>query len=290
MGEFNKGIIYASLGSFWWGVIGVLYFKFISYVNPFEVVSHRVIWTVVSLLITIFISGKIKILISTFKDKKKVTLLFFSGLLIFINWAVWIYAISINQLVEASFGYYIFPILSVFFGNIFLKENLNLKKKISILIIFIAIIYMMFFLDQIPWIGLIVAFSFAGYAVLRKIILVETDIGLFIESLFLIPITIIILYNLNISSYISFSLDDINLSLILILAGPMTVIPLFLFVRGSELSALGPASMIFFIAPTGQFLLGLFLYNETFLMNKLIGFVLIWIAVIIYLKDLYEKN
>ena len=290
MGEFNKGIIYASLGSFWWGVIGVLYFKFISYVNPFEVVSHRVIWTVVSLFITIFISGKIKILISTFKDKKKVTLLFFSGLLIFINWAVWIYAISINQLVEASFGYYIFPILSVFFGNIFLKENLNLKKKISILIIFIAIIYMMFFLDQIPWIGLIVAFSFAGYAVLRKIILVETDIGLFIESLFLIPITIIILYNLNISSYISFSLDDINLSLILILAGPMTVIPLFLFVRGSELSALGPASMIFFIAPTGQFLLGLFLYNETFLINKLIGFVLIWIAVIIYLKDLYEKN
>ena len=290
MGEFNKGIIYASLGSFWWGVIGVLYFKFISYVNPFEVVSHRVIWTFVSLLITIFISGKIKILISTFKDKKKVTLLFFSGLLIFTNWAVWIYAISINQLVEASFGYYIFPILSVFFGNIFLKENLNLKKKISILIIFIAIIYMMFFLDQIPWIGLIVAFSFAGYAVLRKIILVETDIGLFIESLFLIPITIIILYNLNISSYISFSLADINLSLILILAGPMTVIPLFLFVRGSELSALGPASMIFFIAPTGQFLLGLFLYNETFLMNKLIGFVLIWIAVIIYLKDLYEKN
>ncbi len=149
---------------------------------------------------------------------------------------------------------------------------------------------MMFFLDQIPWIGLIVAFSFAGYAVLRKIILVETDIGLFIESLFLIPVTIIILYNLNISSYISFSLADINLSLILILAGPMTVIPLFLFVRGSELSALGPASMIFFIAPTGQFLLGLFLYNETFLMNKLIGFVLIWIAVIIYLKDLYEKN
>ena len=290
MGEFNKGIIYASLGSFWWGVIGVLYFKFISYVNPFEVVSHRVIWTFVSLLITIFISGKIKILISTFKDKKKVTLLFFSGLLIFINWAVWIYAISINQLVEASFGYYIFPILSVFFGNIFLKENLNLKKKISILIIFIAIIYMMFFLDQIPWIGLIVAFSFAGYAVLRKIILVETDIGLFIESLFLIPITIIILYNLNISSYISFSLSDINLALILLLAGPMTVIPLFLFVRGSELSALGPASMIFFIAPTGQFLLGLFLYNETFLMNKLIGFVLIWIAVIIYLKDLYEKN
>ena len=290
MTKFNKGIIYASLGSFWWGVIGVLYFKFISYVNPFEVVSHRVLWTVFSLLITILVSGKLKLLIATFEDKKKIILLFFSGLLIFINWSVWIYAISINQLVEASFGYYIFPILSVFFGNVFLKEHLNFKKKLSILIIFISIIYMMFFLDNIPWIGLIVALSFSAYAVLRKIILVETDIGLFIESLFLIPLTILIFYNLNINSYISFSISDINLAAVLILAGPMTVIPLFLFVKGSELSGLGPASMIFFIAPTGQFLLGLFLYNEPFLLNKLIGFVLIWIAVIIYLRDLYEKN
>ena len=93
--------------SFWWGVIGVLYFKFISYVNPLEIVSHRVIWTVVSLFIYNILSGKIKLL-NTLLDKKKIILLFFSGLLIFTNWAVWIYAISINKLVEASFGYYIF--------------------------------------------------------------------------------------------------------------------------------------------------------------------------------------
>ena len=290
MGEFNKGIIYASLGSFWWGVIGVLYFKFISHVNPLEVVSHRVLWTVLSLLFTIILSGRILLVLNVFKYKKKILLLFFSGLLIFINWSVWIYAISVNQLVEASFGYYIFPIISVFFGNIFLKEVLNLKKKISIFIIFISIVYMMMFLDNIPSIGLIVAFSFSGYAVLRKIISVETDIGLFVESLFLIPIIFIIFNNLNINNEIVFSLSNIKFSLILILAGPMTVIPLFLFVRGSELSALGPSSMIFFIAPTGQFLLGLFLYNEPFLINKLIGFVLIWIAVLIYLRDLYEKT
>ena len=149
---------------------------------------------------------------------------------------------------------------------------------------------MMMFLDNIPWIGLIVALSFSGYAVLRKIISVETDIGLFVESLFLIPIVFFIFYSLSINNEIVFSFSNIKFSAILILAGPMTVIPLFLFIRGSELSALGPASMIFFIAPTGQFLLGLFLYNEPFLINKLIGFVLIWIAVLIYLRDLYEKN
>jgi len=119
---------------------------------------------------------------------------------------------------------------------------------------------------------------------------VDTDIGLFIESFFLIPVIIYIFYNLNINHDIAFSLENINLSMILILAGPMTVIPLFLFVRGSELSGLGPASMIFFVAPTGQFILGLFLYNEPFEINKFIGFVFIWIAVLVYLKDLYENN
>ena len=119
---------------------------------------------------------------------------------------------------------------------------------------------------------------------------VDTDIGLFIESFFLIPVIIYIFYNLNINHEVAFSLENINLSMILILAGPMTVIPLFLFVRGSELSGLGPASMIFFVAPTGQFILGLFLYNEPFEINKFIGFVFIWIAVLVYLKDLYENN
>ena len=148
----------------------------------------------------------------------------------------------------------------------------------------------MYFLEEFPWIGLVVALSFSLYAVLRKIVMVETDIGLFIESIFLIPIIIFIFYNLNIENEIVFNLKNLELSLILILAGPMTVIPLFLFVKGSELSGLGNASMIFFVAPTGQFLLGLFLYNEAFMVNKLIGFILIWFAVLIYLLDLYENN
>ena len=290
MSNFNKGIISTFFGSFWWGVIGVLYFKYISFVDPVEVVSHRVLWTIVFLFLTISFSKRIKLLVEIFKSKKKLIILFFSGLLIFINWATWIYALTIDQLVEASFGYYIFPILSVFLGYFFLKEELNLRKKISISIIFFSILYMIYFLESFPWIGLIVAFSFSFYALLRKIVDVDTDIGLFIESFFLIPVIIYIFYNLNINHDVAFSLENINLSMILILAGPMTVIPLFLFVRGSELSGLGPASMIFFVAPTGQFILGLFLYNEPFEINKFIGFVFIWIAVLVYLKDLYENN
>jgi len=290
MTEFNKGIISTFAGSFWWGVIGVLYFKYISFVNPLEVVSHRVLWTIFFLFFFIIFKERLNFVLLILKDKKKTFLLFLSGILIFLNWSTWIYAISIDKLVEASFGYYIFPILSVYLGSIFLGEKLNIKKKISIFIIILSIIYMMYFLEEFPWIGLVVAFSFSLYAVLRKIVMVETDIGLFIESIFLIPIIIFIFYNLNIENEIVFNLKNLELSLILILAGPMTVIPLFLFVKGSELSGLGNASMIFFVAPTGQFLLGLFLYNEAFMVNKLIGFILIWFAVLIYLLDLYENN
>ena len=290
MTEFNKGIISTFAGSFWWGVIGVLYFKYISFVNPLEVVSHRVLWTIFFLFFFIIFKERFNFVLLVLKDKKKTFLLFLSGILIFLNWSTWIYAISIDKLVEASFGYYIFPIISVYWGSIFLGEKLNIKKKISIFIIILSIIYMMYFLEEFPWIGLVVAFSFSLYAVLRKIVMVETDIGLFIESIFLIPIIIFIFYNLNIENEIVFNLKNLELSLILILAGPMTVIPLFLFVKGSELSGLGNASMIFFVAPTGQFLLGLFLYNEAFMINKLIGFILIWFAVLIYLLDLYENN
>jgi len=290
MTEFNKGIISTFAGSFWWGVIGVLYFKYISFVNPLEVVSHRVLWTIFFLFFFIIFKERLNLVLLILKDKKKTFLLFLSGILIFLNWTTWIYAISIDKLVEASFGYYIFPILSVYWGSIFLGEKLNIKKKISIFIIILSIIYMMYFLEEFPWIGLVVAFSFSLYAVLRKIVMVETDIGLFIESIFLIPIIIFIFYNLNIENEIVFNLKNLELSGILILAGPMTVIPLFLFVKGSELSGLGNASMIFFVAPTGHFLLGLFLYNEAFMINKLIGFILIWFAVLIYLRDLYENN
>ena len=290
MNEFNKGIFSTFIGSFWWGFIGVLYFKYISFINPMEIVSHRVLWTIFFLFFYIILKGRFNLILSTLRNRKKTVLLFFSGLLIFINWSTWIYAVTINKLVDASFGYFIFPIISVFFGNIFLGEKLNFKKKISISIIIISIIYMISFLNEFPWIGLIVAFSFSSYAVLRKVTLVDTDIGLLIESIFLIPIIIIIFYNLKIENQIIFSLQNLDLSMIIVMAGPMTIIPLFLFVKGSELSGLGPASMIFFVAPTGQFILGLFLYNEQFMINKLIGFVLIWFAVLIYLRDLYENN
>ena len=288
--DFNKGIISSSLGSFWWGFLGTYYFQYITFVGTIEVVVHRCIWTSLMLLITTTFFNKWYLLKKIIFDKKKLLILLITSILIFGNWSIWIYAVATNRIIDASFGYFIFPIISVFFGFLFFNEKLNKKRIISISLVIISTIYLFFNLNSFPWIGFSVAFLWSIYNLLRKKINVDTDIGLFIESLFIFPIAIIIFYFIFQNNMNDFSLSNPSLMPLLFLAGPMTVIPLFLYVKGVELSGLGPSGMIFFIAPTGQFLLGFFYYNETFSIHKFISFIIIWISVSIYLKDLYENN
>ena len=289
--QFNKGLLLTSLGSFWWGFIGVIYFQYVSFIGHIELVVHRCLWTAAMLIITTSYFSKWKIFLHIVSKKKNLIALFLSGLLIFINWAIWIYAVATERIIDASFGYFIMPILSVLLGYIFFNENLNKKRIFSILLEVISILILIFFnLKSLPWVGLIVAFSWAFYNLVRKKINVDTDVGLLIESLFIFPFALLGFYIITINGVNDFNLSSPMLSLLLILAGPMTVIPLFLYVRGVELIGLGPTGMIFYITPTLQFILGYFYYNEDFSLIKFLSFIIIWIAVIIYLKDLYETN
>jgi len=289
--DFNKGITLTALGSFWWGVIGVVYFEFISFVGHIEVVLHRCIWSTLILIITTTYFNKWNIFFTIIKNYRILITLLFSSLLIFINWAVWIYAVTSNQIIDASFGYFIMPILSIYLGHFFFKEKITISIIISIIIVMISIIFLLLFnYKSIPWVGLIVALSWSFYNVLKKKVNIDTDIGLLIETLFIIPFALVGFYLLIQNNLNDFNLSNPSLMLLLILAGPMTIIPLFLYVRGVELCGVGPPAMIFYITPTFQFLLGFFYYNEPFSSEKSLSFILIWIAVIIYLKDLYENN
>jgi len=285
-----KGCLYGAAGSLWWGTLGVLYFKSAAFAGPIELVVHRTIWTTFSLIVTTSIFSKWDIFFSIIKEKKKLIYLLITGILIFCNWATWIYAVVSNKLIDASFGYFIMPILSVFFGILFLQEPYNKQKIISVLLVSISIIFLLSNFGSVPWTGLIVAFTWSTYSLLRKITHVESDIGLLIESLFISPLALIIFYFITLDGNYYFSLTDPKIAFWLFLAGPMTVVPLFLFLKGVNLAGLGNSGMIFFITPTCQFLLGLFYYNEYFDFNKLIGFIIIWVAVAIYLHDLSREK
>ncbi len=289
--HFNKGLILTSLGSFWWGFIGVIYFEYVAFIGHIELVVHRCLWTAVMLVMTTLFLKKWKLFIKIISNKKDLFYLFISGSLIFINWAIWIYAVATERIIDASFGYFIMPIISVLLGYIFFKEKLNKKRIFSILLVIVSILIMIFInIKTLPWVGIIVALSWAFYNLVRKKINIETDIGLLIESLYIFPFALIVFFFIFDKGLNDFSLNNPGLSIFLLLAGPMTVIPLFLYVRGVELIGLGATGMIFYITPTLQFILGYFYYNEDFSIVKLVSFILIWIAVIIYLKDLYETN
>ena len=288
--NFNKGIIASSSGSLWWGFLGTYYFQYITFVGTLEVVVHRCIWTTLILLITTTFLNKWHLLKKIISDKKKLLILSITSLLIFGNWTVWIYAVATNKIIDASFGYFIFPIISVFFGFLFFNEKLNKKRIISISLVVVATTYLFLNFSSLPWVGITVALLWSIYNLLRKKINVDVDVGLLIENLFIFPLAIVIFYLIFKNNLNDFSLSNPTLMALLFLAGPMTVIPLLLYIKGVALSGLGPSGMIFFITPTGQFLLGFFYYNEPFSTQKFLSFILIWIAVFIYLRDLYEHN
>ena len=212
-----------------------------------------------------------------------------AGLLVSINWFTWLYAVSTNNLLDSALGYYIFPILSVFLGIIFLKEKYNRNKIISVVLVILALIYFLVKLGDVPWIGITVALTFSLYGLIRKKVKVSSDIGLLIETLLLTPIaTVLFIFLINNNLNI-FSVNEPLLSFYLFWAGLMTLIPLFWYTKGFKLIGIGPASMIFFLTPTAQFFLGLYYFNEPLLLDELIAFIFIWLAVIIYLNELRKE-
>ena len=270
-------------------MIGVLYFKFVSFASPLELTIHRTIWTALLLVITTSYYSKWSEFNKIINKRINIFILLITGLLVSINWFTWLYAVKTNNLLDSALGYYIFPILSVFFGVIFLKEKYNKNKIISVLLVVIALIYLLVKLGEIPWIGITVAVTFSLYTLIRKKIKVSTDIGLLIETLLIAPIAVVLFIYLIKNNTNIFSLNEPVLSFYLFWAGLMTLIPLFWYTKGFELIGIGPASMIFFLTPTAQFFLGIYYFNEPLTLDKLISFLFIWVAVIIYLNELRKE-
>ena len=250
--DYIKGSFYTVGASLWWGVIGVLYFKFVSFASALELTIHRTIWTALLLVITTSYFSKWSEFNKIISKKINIFILFITGLLISINWFTWLYAVKTNNLLDGALGYYIFPILSVFLGIIFLKEKYNRNKIIAVLLVILSLIYLLIKLGEVPWIGIIVAVTFSLYGLIRKKVKVSSDTGLLIETLLISPIAIVFFIFLMNNNVNIFSLDKPLLSFYLFWAGLMTLIPLFWYTKGFGLIGIGPASMIFFLTPTAQ--------------------------------------
>lgn len=277
--ELN-GISSVFLAIFLWGVLP-LYWKELQHVSSQQILANRIIWSFVFVVILIALKGRLKYLYKQLKSGQN-NILFLSGIIISLNWFTYIYAVNSNHIIEASLGYYVNPLLTIFLGRIVLKEKLDHYQIIAVVLAAVGVGIMTLSYGRIPLITVILALSFSLYSLSKKSIKSEVTIGLAIETLAVLPLAIgylIFLKFTGISIYSELSLKE---GIFLLGTGVITAIPLMLFSYGARKVPLTTVGFIQYLSPTITLFLGIFLYKESFTLLHIITFAFIWMALLIY--------
>ena len=282
--ENATGIIYTAGAYLLWGILPI-YWKFINEVPALEILAHRVIWSFIFVLIIVVLLKR-KILKNFFQvqmSQKKTWLgLFLASLFISINWFTYIYAVNTNHIVEASLGYYINPLVAVLLGVFVLREKVNMLQAISFVIAGIGVIYMTVSVGKLPWISLILALSFGFYGLSKKLIKVDSILGLLLETLFVLPFALLFLAYLGVNDQQSFSTGSIKNDLFLLGSGIATALPLLWFGIGAQKIPLYMVGFLQYISPTISLILGVLMYGESFTKDHVVTFACIWIAIALF--------
>ncbi|MEH6402320.1 MAG: EamA family transporter RarD [Sneathiella sp.] len=285
----------AAFGAFClWGVIPV-YFKQLGDVPPIEIIAHRIIWSLAFVVAIVLVTKRVPHVLNVFKNRKTMLVFCASTVLIAINWTTFIWAITNDRILEASLGYYINPLVNVLLGFVFLGERLNRMQTVAVGLATFAVILLTINTGGLPWVSLVLAFSFGLYGLLRKMVRVESVVGLTVETSLLFPLSLGYIVYLVITGDISNGSSpgqfyDFNKLLLLMGTGLVTAIPLILFAMGAQRLKLGTVGLLQYIAPTIQVVLAVYIYNEPVSQSQLIAFGLIWIGLFIYSWDGFRNR
>ena len=278
MNKEQKGIAFALSTFFMWGVFPV-YFKLLADVGAIQVLAHRIVWSAIILFALLYFSNKLRQVFRLLSLKKVALNLLASGVLISINWGVFIWAVERGQILETSLGYFINPLFSILLGAIFLKERLSKASKISLFIVVIAICVQIYDLGSLPFISLILPASFAFYGLIRKKVRVPSTHGLFVETMLTLPFALgFLLYLWSVGEA---RLDFDSTGFLLAFSGVVTILPLLTFNSAAKYLRLSTLGFFQYLSPSISFLVAIFLYNEPLGMLKLASFVLIWASLAI---------
>ena len=271
-----------------WGLLPI-YFVFVAAVSPTEVLLHRIVWAVPFGALIIFSRRQWPEVKRALTHGKMLFWLATAALFIAINWYVYIYAIQNEQIFQGSLGYYINPLFYVLIGVIFLGERLRTLQVAAVVLAAIGVLVLTFSGGEFPTIALTLAFSFGVYGVIRKRIVIGAMPGLFVETLLLLPIALVWLGWLFYSGQAAFGTGSVGITALLIIAGPITVVPLLFFALAARRLPLSTIGFMQFMAPTLQFCVGLY-YGEQLTVPSMICFAFIWVAVILFSTDALRAN
>jgi chloramphenicol-sensitive protein RarD len=280
----NPGIAYACLAFAMWGLFP-LYFRELAGVAPFEVVLHRSAWSLLFLIGVLAVLRRFGWLRAVFAQPRQLGLFGLSALLLSGNWLVYVYAVQSGQVVEASLGYFINPIVNVLLGVLVLHERLRRAQWAAVALAALGVAWLTLQGGRLPWIALVLAVSFGLYGLMRKTASLGAVEGLALETLLLAPLVLPALAWWTLSGRGAMARGDLALDAWLLVGGPLTALPLLLFAAGARRLPLTTVGLLQYLSPTIQFLLGLWVFHEPFDARRLVGFVLIWAALAVYTLD-----
>ncbi len=287
--ETIAGLLYglAAYGS--WGFLAV-YFKLIDVVAPLEILAHRIVWSVLVLVVLITATRGWPAMRQIVSNRRSILFLMATTCLIAVNWYIFIWAITRDHMVEASLGYFINPLVNVLLGFFFLGEHLRRIEWLSVAIAGAAVAWLAFGAGVFPWISLALAVSFGSYGLLRKIAGVASIGGLTVETVLLLPLAVGYLLFRDRSGTLAFGNVSTSLDLLLLAAGPLTALPLLWFASAVRRLRLATVGLLQYISPTIQFTLAVTVYREPFDEKRMVAFALIWVAIAVYSADNFRNR
>lgn len=283
--EIKQGVLYAGLSYLIWGILPV-YWKLLEHVNAEDILANRIFWSFVFMMGVLFFSKKIGDLLTVLKgfkqNRKEMYALIIASLLISTNWFIYIWAVNHHHMIEASLGYYINPLVSVLLGVIFLKEKLSPAQYISFIIAGIGVLILGISYGKFPWISIVLAVSFGVYGLAKKMIKVDSAVGLTLETMVVTPFALAYMVYLFFSGEHALFAGSVTTDLLMVGAGAATALPLLYFAKGAQKIPLSMLGLLQYIAPTITLLLGVLVYGEHFTKHHLQAFIFIWSALTIY--------
>jgi chloramphenicol-sensitive protein RarD len=286
----NKGVLLA-LGSYLlWGFLP-LYMKALSSVESIEILSHRIVWSLVLLTLLLAYRQHWRWLAQVFRQPKILLTFLTTATLLSINWLTYIWAVQHHHIVDTSLGYFINPLVSVLLGVVLLQERLRYWQVIAVGVAAVGVLVLTLTAGIIPWVALTLAISFGGYGLLRKMATLNSLEGLSLETLLLFIPAFLYLAHQETAGVGAFVHAGPLITLLLIFTGVITAVPLLLFAAGARLIPLSTLGILQYFAPTIQFLFGVFLYGEALTPERVIGFSLIWLALAVFsLEGFLERR
>ncbi len=272
-----------------WGLLPI-FWKLLANVDSVYVLAQRVLFSCIFCLAIILLKKNGSSVKNILKSKTERRRYFVCGILISINWGVYILTIAMGKILEASLAYYMNPLFSVVIGALIFKEKLSAVQWVSVGLALVGVMISVIAYGNVPYLAIIIGLSFALYGAMKKTIKAESEVSICMETMSVLPLALVFIAYAQVSGYTDFSSLSTTEMLLLIASGPVTSIPLMLFAKGIRKTSITTSGILMYINPTLQLLVGVLIYNEAFTKMNAITFAFVWAAVILFVLDSLNKH